>query len=138
MRRSLLECLLSCARASRRGLLAIIIYHNPKCSKSRKTLDIIRSAGVEPTIVPYLREPPDSAMILEIAGRLGVSVAQLMRGGEDAVKQADDLPDPGDDAALAVWVASHPVALQRPIVLDTDSGRAVIGRPPENVTELLP
>ncbi|MBT8088385.1 MAG: arsenate reductase (glutaredoxin) [Gammaproteobacteria bacterium] len=117
--------------------MGITIYHNPRCSKSRKTLEIIRSSGVEPTIVPYLEEPPDGAAILDIAGRLGLSVAELLRRGENAVKQADDLPGLDDDQALAHWIASHPIALQRPIVLDTGSGRAVIGRPPENVAELI-
>ncbi len=117
--------------------MGITIYHNPRCSKSRKTLDIIRSAGVEPTIVPYLQEPPDGAEIVAMAGQLGVAVAELLRRGEDAVKQADDLPGLDDDEALAHWIASHPIALQRPIVLDERTGRAVIGRPPENVTKLV-
>ena len=117
--------------------MGFIIYHNPRCSKSRKTLEILHSAGIEPRIVEYLREPPDGATILDIAGRLGLSVKELLRRGEDAFKQAADLPALDDDEALAVWIADHPITLQRPIVLDSGGGRAVIGRPPENVTELL-
>ncbi|MBT8092142.1 MAG: arsenate reductase (glutaredoxin) [Gammaproteobacteria bacterium] len=100
-------------------------------------MEIIRKAGVEPTIVLYLREPPGGSAILDLAGRLNLSVAELLRRGEDVVKKAQDLPAADDDEALAEWIASHPAALQRPIVLDTDSGRAVIGRPPENVSALL-
>ena len=113
------------------------IYHNPRCSKSRKTLEIIQQAGIEPTIVRYLEEPPDAAELLDIAGKLGKSVADLLRRGEEEFKQAADLPDLDDDAALAAWVAEHPIVLERPIVVDTDLGRAVVGRPPESVSELL-
>ena len=118
--------------------MALTIYHNPRCSKSRKTLEIIQAAGVETTIVPYLQETPDAAEILAIAESLGSTVADLLRRGESAVKEAPDLPDLDDDAALAAWIAAHPIALQRPIVVDPDSGRAVVGRPPENVQALLP
>jgi len=118
--------------------MALTIYHNPRCSKSRKTLEIIRAAGVETTIVPYLRDTPDAAEILAIAGKLGVPVADLLRRGESAVKDATDLPGLDENAALAAWIEAHPIALQRPIVVDQESGRAVVGRPPENVQDLLP
>lgn len=117
--------------------MALTIYHNPRCSKSRKTLEILQTAGVATTIVPYLEETPDAARILAIAAQLGTSVAALLRRGESAVKDATDLPPLDDDAALAAWIAAHPVALQRPIVVDSESGKAVIGRPPENVHELI-
>jgi arsenate reductase len=117
--------------------MGFIIYHNPRCSKSRKTLDILHAKGVDPAIVPYLEAPPDGATILDIAGRLGVSVAALLRRGEDEVKQGRNLPDLDDDSGLADWIAAHPKALQRPIVVDTDSGRVIVGRPPENVEELF-
>ncbi len=118
--------------------MALTIYHNPRCSKSRKTLEIIQAAGVVPTIVPYLQETPDAAQILAIAASLGTPVADLLRPGESAVREATDLPGLNDDTALAAWIAEHPIALQRPIVVETESGRAVIGRPPENVQVLLP
>ncbi len=117
--------------------MAITIYHNPGCSKSRKTLQIINEAGVEPTIVLYLQEVPSAAEILAIAGKLGVRVADLLRRGESQFKNADDLPGLDNDNALALWIAAHPVVLQRPIVVDAVSGKAVIGRAPENVQELL-
>jgi arsenate reductase len=117
--------------------MSLKIYHNPRCSKSRKTLEIIKEAGVEPDIVLYLEDTPGAAEILEIAGKLGKSVAELLRRGESVFKEATDLPDLSNDAALATWVAAHPIVLERPIVVDTSSGKAVLGRPPENVRELL-
>jgi arsenate reductase len=117
--------------------MSLTIYHNPRCSKSRKTLEIIRDAGIEPGIVLYLEDTPGAAEILDIAGKLGKSVADLLRRGESAFKDATDLPDLSNDAALAAWVEAHPIVLERPIVVDTSGRKAVIGRPPENVKELL-
>ncbi|RZV37652.1 MAG: arsenate reductase (glutaredoxin) [Chromatiales bacterium] len=117
--------------------MSLKIYHNPRCSKSRNTLEIIRNAGLEPKIVRYLDEAPSAAEILDLAGKLGGSVADLLRRGESEFKNAPDLPDLDDDAALAAWVAAHPKVLERPIVVDTASGKAVMGRPPENVHQLL-
>jgi arsenate reductase len=118
--------------------MAITIYHNPRCSKSRKTLEIISDAGVEPTIVLYLQDTPGAPEILTIAAKLGVPVADLLRRGESEFKDAKDLPDLGEDTAVAAWIEAHPIVLQRPIVVDNESGKAVIGRPPENVKDLLP
>jgi len=118
--------------------MSLKIYHNPRCSKSRKTLEIIQDAGVEPAIVLYLQDTPDAAEILDVAAKLGQPVADLLRRGEGEFKDASDLPSLDDDAALATWLESHPVVLERPIVVDTETGKAVVGRPPENVTELLP
>ena len=115
----------------------LTIYHNPRCSKSRRTLEILREQGIEPRIVEYLKTAPDKATILELARRLDVPVATLVRQNED-VYQAAAKGLAQDDAALAGWLADHPQALQRPVVVDEDRGAAVIGRPPENVFELLP
>jgi len=117
--------------------MALKIYHNPRCSKSRQTLEIIQDAGVEPTIVLYLQEPPSAAEIVSMADELGMTVADLLRRGESEFKEAGDLPDLGDNEALAAWVRMHPIVLERPIVVDTDTGKAVVGRPPENVKALL-
>ncbi len=118
--------------------MTITIYHNPRCSKSRKTLELIENAGVTPRVVRYLDDPPGADRIRQLAGTLGIAVAELLRRNEDDFKNAADLPDPADDEALARWLAAHPRVLQRPIVIDDDAGVAVIGRPPENVAELLP
>ncbi len=117
--------------------MPILVYHNPRCSKSRKTLEIINAAGADATIVRYLDEPPDGAAVLKLAASLGLPVRGLLRRGEAAFTEADDVPDLDDDTALADWIAAHPITLQRPIVVHTDSRRAVIGRPPENVRQLL-
>ncbi len=118
--------------------MPLTIYHNPRCSKSRATLALLEEAGAAPRVVPYLDAPPPAARILELASLLGIPVRELLRTGEAEVADADDLPDPADDAALAEWISRHPRALQRPIVVDDDAGRACIGRPPENVRDLLP
>ena len=118
--------------------MALTIYHNPRCSKSRKTLELIRDAGIEPDIRLYLDDTPTADEISAIATRLGLTVADLLRRGESTFKEATDLPDLADDAALAAWLAGHAIVLERPIVLDDDSGKAVVGRPPENVQALLP
>jgi arsenate reductase len=115
----------------------LTLYHNPRCSKSRQTLELLKDSGVDVTIVEYLRQTPDADQILRLATLLRVPVADLLRRGEDEFRNAVDLPDPGDDAVLAAWIAEHPRTLQRPIVVDDLNGRAVIGRPPENVLELL-
>ncbi len=115
--------------------MAITIYHNPRCSKSRKTLEIIQAAGVEPEIVLYLKNTPTAEAIVALAGKLGVPLADLLRRGEAEFKDAADLPDLGDDSALAAWLVDHPIVLERPIVVRGD--KAVVGRPPENVAELL-
>ncbi len=85
----------------------------------------------------YLEATPSAAEILGLAQQLGVAVADLLRRGESAFKDADDLPDLDDDVALAGWLESHPIVIERPIVVDEDSGKAVIGRPPENVNTLF-
>ena len=117
--------------------MTITIYHNPRCSKSRKTLEIIEASGVAPEVVDYLRNPPPAARILELAAAIGVPVGELVRTHEDAFRAATDRPALDDDAALAAWLSANPSVLQRPIVVDEASGRAVVGRPPENVQALL-
>lgn len=117
--------------------MALTIYHNPRCSKSRQTLEIIREAGVEPAVVRYLQDTPSAAEILALASALRLPVSDLLRRGESAFKDARDLPALEDDDALAQWLAAHPAVLQRPIVVDAETGRAVVGRPPDNVRDLL-
>ena len=117
--------------------MALRIYHNPRCSKSRQTLEIIRGAGIEPEIVLYLERPPSAETIAGLADKLGLQVADLLRRGESEFKTADDLPDLNDNRALAGWLAAHPKVIERPVVVDSGTGKAVLGRPPENVKELL-
>ena len=115
----------------------ITLFHNPKCSKSRKTLELLEENGIEPKIVTYLTESPGPDAILRLAKILGVNVADLLRKGEKAFTDATDLPPLEDEPALAAWIHEHPITLQRPIAVNEASDSAVIGRPPENVLELL-
>lgn len=117
--------------------MTLLIYHNPRCSKSRKTLELIETAGTSPEIVAYLDTPPDGTTILETAKLLEIPVNGLLRRGEAEFREASDLPDLDDDARLAEWLSRHPRVVERPIVVDTARRRAVIGRPPENVLALL-
>jgi arsenate reductase len=117
--------------------MAITIYHNPRCSKSRQTLELIAQSGVAHTVVLYLDDVPDGQAIVGLAKKLSKPVAELLRRGESAFKDAKNQPDLSDDTKLADWISRHPIALERPIVVDEATGRAVIGRPPENVLELV-
>ncbi|MCH7822468.1 MAG: arsenate reductase (glutaredoxin) [Proteobacteria bacterium] len=117
--------------------MTITIYHNPRCSKSRESLQILEASGFTPEIVEYLLEPPNARTILRLAALLGVPVADLLRRGEAEFKDAADLPQLDNDAELAAWIEKNPKVLQRPIVVDEDQGIAVIGRPPENVLQLV-
>lgn len=117
--------------------MSITIYHNPRCSKSRKTLELIESQGITPTIVEYIASPPDADTLLCLANLLGIPIADLLRRGEDAFRDAGDAVPLDDEQALAAWIHDNPRVLQRPIVVDAENGRAVLGRPPENVLDLL-
>ncbi len=117
--------------------MSIVIYHHPRCSKSRKTLELIKERGIEPKIVEYLQQPLDAAHLKQLAGLLGVPLADLLRKSESEFAEATDLPSLSDDDALANWLQQHPIVLQRPIVVDQSAGKAIVGRPPENVAELL-
>lgn len=111
------------------------IYHNPRCSKSRQTLQILEDRGIKPEIVLYLEQPPSVATLRELLSKLGISARELLRKSEDEYK-ALGLGDGGlDDESLIAAMAEHPRLIERPIV--TSGDRAVLGRPPENVMELL-
>jgi arsenate reductase len=117
--------------------MSIKIYHNPRCSKSRLSLALLREAGIEPEIIDYLNSPPDASTIVRLAGLLGQPVAGLLRRGEQEFKEAGDLPNLDDDNALAAWLTVHPRVIERPIVVNAAGDQAVIGRPPENVMEVV-
>lgn len=116
--------------------MTITIYHNPGCSKSRQTLELIEAGGIRPNIVRYLDTPPDVATLRRLATLLNVPLADILRRNEPEFEAAD-APPLHDEAALAAWVTQHPRVLQRPIVVNEDNDDAVIGRPPENVLRLL-
>ena len=110
------------------------IYHNPRCSKSRNTLALLQDNGIEPEVVLYLETRPDQRELGDLLKKLGMSAGQLVRRGEEAYKICGLSKESGDDQILAA-MAEHPKLIERPIVVRGD--RAVLGRPPENVLELL-
>lgn len=116
----------------------VTIYHNPRCSKSRQTLELIESHGLKPKIVEYLNNPPEADTLLQLARRLGVPLSAILRSSEAEYTASEDGPPIDDERELAKWLHRHPSVLERPIVVDEDSDKAVIGRPPENVLDLLP
>ena len=117
--------------------MAVTIYHNPRCSKSRMTLELITESGAAHNVVPYLDNAPDGATIITLAEKLGLRVSSLLRRREKDFKEAINIPNLADDSALAEWLSLHPIVIERPIVVDQESGKAVIGRPPENELPFL-
>ena len=117
--------------------MTIKIYHNPRCSKSRQTLQIIESRGVEPVIVDYLATPPGADELVRIASLLAIPLADLLRRGEAAFKEAGNSVPLDDERQLAVWMHDNPKVIQRPIVVNEETDRAAVGRPPENVLDIL-
>jgi arsenate reductase len=113
------------------------IYHNPRCSKSRATLALLEEAGVSVTVTEYLKEPPDTATLLRITALLGCRPRELIRGKDPDYLAEREQVDGLDDEAAAAWLAAHPAAIERPIVVRDDDD-AVVGRPPENVRGILP
>jgi arsenate reductase len=119
--------------------MSITIYHNPRCGKSRDTLALLRSRGIEPTIVEYLSTPPDAKRLKQLLKLLGMDARDLMRKGEPAFKEKK-LADPKlDEAALIAAMVANPILIERPIVVvkDAKGERAALGRPPETVLKIL-
>jgi len=111
-----------------------VIYHNPRCSKSRATLALLQDQGIEPEVVLYLESPLDSGQLQALLKKLGITAGQLVRRGEAQFK-ALGLGAHSSDKELLAAMADHPKLIERPIVVCGD--RAVLGRPPESVLELI-
>ena len=116
--------------------MAVTIYHNPRCSKSRETLRLIEEKGIAPAVVEYLKTPPDEATLKQLVRQLRIKPRELLRINEEEYKLAglDDLTL-SDDAVIAA-MARYPKLIERPIVVH--DGKAVIGRPPAKVLDILP
>lgn len=113
----------------------ITLYHNPRCSKSREALALLEAKGQEPRIVRYLDTPPDAATLKSLLKSLGISARELLRRKEPEYAELG-LDDPKlSEAKLIAAMVTHPRLIERPIAVD--GKRAVIGRPPEKVLELL-
>jgi len=115
--------------------MSTIIYHNPRCSKSRQTLDLLGQQGVDAEVVEYLKSPPDAAELERILQLLKLEPRQLMRHGESEYAELGL-----DDASLSreqliAAMVAHPKLIERPIVIK--DGKAALGRPPETVLEIL-
>jgi arsenate reductase len=117
--------------------MKVTIYHNPACSKSRKTLEIMEAQGLRPRIVKYLDDPPAPDTLLRLARMLDVPLSDLLRTSESDFSESPTPVPVNDVQALSHWLHEHPRVLQRPIVVDEEGDRAIIGRPPENVLELI-
>ncbi|MGB3596472.1 arsenate reductase (glutaredoxin) [Pseudomonas neustonica] len=113
----------------------VTIYHNPRCSKSRQTLELLENQGADIDIVRYIEEPLSSADVSDLLLLLNMSARELMRKGEDTYKELNlDNPELSE-AQLVQALADYPRLIERPIVVR--DGKAVIGRPPEKVLELF-
>jgi len=111
------------------------LYHNPRCSKSRAALELLRARGIEPELVRYLESPPDRATLAWLAARVEGGARAMLRPGETEYSELE-LGDPAlDDDVLLDAMARHPRLIERPIYVE--GGRAVVGRPPERILELL-
>jgi len=113
--------------------MSVTIYHNPRCSKSRQTLELIRGRGFEPSIVEYLDTPPTAEELTAILKKLGKRAADIVRKKE-AAEEGIDLASL-DEAGLIQALAAHPRAIERPIVVKGTKAR--MGRPPESVLDIL-
>ena len=116
--------------------MAIRIYHNPRCSKSRATLAILEEKGIEPEVVDYQVNPPSAGEIARLSQLLGIEPAGLVRPNDAKKAGIEAELATADAAQVAILLSAHPAVIERPIVVKDDA-RAVIGRPPENVLTLL-
>lgn len=112
------------------------IYHNPRCSKSRETLALLQSKGIEPEVVLYLKNPPTVATLERLLLQAGFSSARELMRSKEARYQALNLDDPTlSEADLLAAMVAYPELIERPIVVA--NGKARLGRPPEQVLAIL-
>lgn len=114
--------------------MPLVLYHNPRCSKSRQALALLEQRGLSPQIVKYLQTPPSADEVRSLLVKLGEKPSALLRKKEAPYAELG-LDDDSDADRVAEAIAAHPVLLERPVLVHGE--RAVIGRPPENVLEIL-
>ena len=115
---------------------AVKIYHNPRCSKSRDTLSLLKANGIDPEVVLYLETPPDADTLRQLLKMLGmVSARELMRQKEDLYKELNLSDSQLSEEALIQAMVDNPKLIERPIVVS--NGQARIGRPPEQVLDIV-
>lgn len=110
------------------------IYHNPRCSKSRETLEIINKSGVEVEVVDYQKEPPTKEEFKKILSKLNLKASDLLRKGEVVYKEKFKNSNFTEEEWITIMI-ENPKLIERPIVVK--GNKAVLGRPPENVKDLL-
>lgn len=115
--------------------MSVTIFHNPRCSKSRAALDLVRKTGVEPEVVEYLKTNPSFDEIQSLLKLLGLEPRKFMRKGEAIYKEAGLADSNLSRDQLIQAMVDHPILIERPIVIA--NGKAAIGRPPEKVLEIL-
>ena len=115
--------------------MTVTIYHNPRCSKSRQTLALLEEKGVTPDVVLYLENPPSKTILKGLVKKLGFASAREMMRVKEAPYLELELKGVTAETALIDAMAENPVLIERPIVVNGD--RAAIGRPPENVLDIL-
>ena len=115
--------------------MTITIWHNPRCGKSRQTLELLAKKGVTPTVREYLKQPPSKAEVETLIDLVGGDATALIRDGEAEFKALKKKKAEMSKADIAKAIAAHPILLQRPIVVA--GKKAAIGRPPEAVLALL-
>ena len=114
--------------------MELTIYHNPRCSKSRETLELIREKGIEPRIVEYLKDVPTEKELKMLLMKLGIQAVQLVRKNEAVFKEKFKGLEFNEDEWVKVMI-EEPKLIERPIVVKGHS--AILGRPPENVLDLI-
>jgi len=115
--------------------MSVKIYHNPRCSKSRETLQLLEENGTKAEVIEYLKTPPDETTLKSILKSLGIKAIQLVRKHEDEFKQAGlDREDLTEDEIIKAMV-KYPKLIERPIVVN--GNKVVIGRPPKNILTIL-
>ncbi len=115
--------------------MQVTLYHNPRCSKSREALKLLQERGVEPGIVLYLEQPPNAAQLRDLLKRLQIDARSLLRRGEEEYRELGLADESLSEQVLIEAMVKHPRLIERPIAVA--GARAVIGRPPERVLELL-
>ena len=111
------------------------IYHNPRCSKSRQTLELLKEKNIEPEVVLYLDNPPSKDEISKLLSILGINPRELLRKGEDEYKKHNLKDQTISDQKIIEIMSENPKLIERPIVISNN--KAIIGRPPENVLKLI-
>ena len=114
----------------------VIIYHNPRCSKSKAAMQLLEERGIQPNVVKYLESPPSAEKLAKIIDKLGIAPKDLIRFKESRAAELGITP--ADERSDTEWLSlmnANPILIERPIVVA--SGKAAIGRPLENISKII-